>query len=102
MPLVIDHIIPRAMGGSSDLTNLAASCYRCNEFKGARMDAVDPLTKEQVSLQIMHNIDVQKKDLNITTAQDYIEKILKQLLKDYQNTKLEREKNFTMGRNPRI
>ncbi len=50
MPLVIDHIIPRAMGGSSDLTNLAASCYRCNEFKGAKIDVVDPLTKEQVSL----------------------------------------------------
>jgi len=40
----------------------------------------------------MQNVDVPKKALNITTAQAYIEKILTQLLKDYQNTKLEREK----------
>lgn len=50
MPLVIDHIIPRSMGGSSDRTNLAASCYRCNEFKGAKTTAVDPLTGERVPL----------------------------------------------------
>jgi hypothetical protein len=40
----------------------------------------------------MQNVDVQKKELNITTALAYIEKILNQLLKDYQSTKLEREK----------
>ena len=40
----------------------------------------------------MQNVDVPKKALNITTALAYIEKILNQLLKDYQNTKLEREK----------
>ena len=40
----------------------------------------------------MQNVDVPKKALNITTAQAYIEKILNQLLKDYQNTKLERER----------
>ncbi|MCA6523268.1 MAG: hypothetical protein IM537_08390 [Pseudanabaena sp. M57BS1SP1A06MG] len=41
---------------------------------------------------MMQNLDVSKKDLNITTALAYIEKILNQLLKDYQNTKLERER----------
>lgn len=50
MPLVIDHIIPRSMGGRSDRPNLAASCYRCNEFKGVRTMAIDPLTGEQVAL----------------------------------------------------
>jgi hypothetical protein len=40
----------------------------------------------------MQNIDAPKKDINNTTAQAYIEKTLNQLLKDYQNTKLEREK----------
>ncbi|MFO0213537.1 MAG: hypothetical protein ACK53E_22730 [Pseudanabaena sp.] len=40
----------------------------------------------------MQNLDIPKKDLNITTALAYIEKILNQLLKDYQNTKLERER----------
>ncbi|MFN5264774.1 MAG: hypothetical protein ACK5EH_20690 [Pseudanabaena sp.] len=40
----------------------------------------------------MQNLDIPKKDLNITTALAYIEKILNQLLKDYQSTKLERER----------
>ncbi|MFM7885097.1 MAG: hypothetical protein ACKPCM_00025 [Pseudanabaena sp.] len=40
----------------------------------------------------MQNLDASKKNLNITTALAYIEKILNQLLKDYQNTKLERER----------
>lgn len=40
----------------------------------------------------MQNVDVPKKDINITTALAYIEKILNQLLKDYQNAKPEREK----------
>jgi hypothetical protein len=50
MPLVIDHITPRSTGGSHDRVNLAASCYRCNEFKGAKTNAIDPLTNELVSL----------------------------------------------------
>ncbi|PZV10843.1 MAG: hypothetical protein DCF20_20695 [Pseudanabaena sp.] len=41
---------------------------------------------------MMQNIDALKKDINITTAQAYIEKIFNQLLKDYQNTKPERER----------
>jgi hypothetical protein len=43
VPMVIEHIIPLVAGGSSTLENLCLSCYRCNEFKGPRIDAVDPL-----------------------------------------------------------
>ncbi len=50
MPLVIDHIIPLSLGGSSDRANLAASCYRCNEFKGAKTQGIDPQTGETVTL----------------------------------------------------
>ncbi len=50
MPLVIDHIIPLARGGGNERENLAAACYRCNEFKGAKTGAVDPATGELVSL----------------------------------------------------
>jgi hypothetical protein len=46
MPLVIDHITPKSLGGSDDRTNLAASCYRCNEFKGARIQGIDSATDE--------------------------------------------------------
>ena len=35
IPLVIDHIQPKASEGSESPDNFAASCYRCNEFKGA-------------------------------------------------------------------
>jgi hypothetical protein len=48
--LVLDHIQPQSLGGSSDLSNLAASCYRCNQFKGAKTEAIDPLTQQVVSL----------------------------------------------------
>ena len=50
MPLVVDHIIPQILGGSDDLENLCACCYRCNEFKGARTAGRDPLTNELVRL----------------------------------------------------
>lgn len=44
IPMVIEHIIPLIAGGSSDLQNLCLACYRCNEFKGSRLSAADPLT----------------------------------------------------------
>lgn len=50
MPLVMDHILPRSIGGSEERNNLAASCYHCNEFKGARTHAIDPATSELVPL----------------------------------------------------
>ena len=50
MPLVMDHISPRSAGGSDESDNLAACCYRCNEFKGARTHANDPATGELVTL----------------------------------------------------
>lgn len=50
MPLVIDHIIPKSAGGSDERDNLAAACYRCNEFKWAKTHATDPATGEIVPL----------------------------------------------------
>lgn len=49
-PLVMEHILPRSQGGSDDRSNLAASCYRCNEFKGVKTDAVDPETGQLAPL----------------------------------------------------
>ena len=42
IPMVIEHIIPLVRGGSSTPDNLCLACYRCNEFKGSRTEAVDP------------------------------------------------------------
>jgi hypothetical protein len=50
VPMVIDHVIPRKVGGPTVLNNLALACYRCNDFKGARLDAPDPWSGERVSL----------------------------------------------------
>jgi hypothetical protein len=44
MPLVMEHFLPRSLGGTDDRINLAAACYRCNEFKGAKTGAIDPKT----------------------------------------------------------
>ncbi len=42
VPTVIEHITPLVAGGVSAPDNLCLSCYRCNEFKGPRQQAVDP------------------------------------------------------------
>lgn len=49
-PLVMEHILPRSLGGSDERDNLAAACYRCNEFKGAKTEALDPETGQVVPL----------------------------------------------------
>ena len=36
--LEVDHILPRRHGGSDDISNLQALCYKCNANKGARDD----------------------------------------------------------------
>lgn len=46
----IEHIIPRAKGGSNHLDNLANACQGCNNRKFVSTDAVDPLTGEIVQL----------------------------------------------------
>jgi len=50
VPMVIDHVIPQKAGGTADMNNLALACYRCNEFKGARLNATDPQIGETVPL----------------------------------------------------
>lgn len=50
MPMNIEHIVPEALGGSTDEENLWLSCVRCNLYKGARSRAADPESGEMVSL----------------------------------------------------
>jgi hypothetical protein len=40
----IEHIRPRADGGSDDLSNLAWSCQGCNNRKYTAQEAIDPAT----------------------------------------------------------
>jgi hypothetical protein len=50
MPLEIEHIIPESVGGPTMRENLWLACHRCNEYKGDRTEAADPLTGEYVTL----------------------------------------------------
>lgn len=49
-PFAIEHIIPRARGGSHRPANHAYSCQGCNSYKRADLDAVDPLSRDRVPL----------------------------------------------------
>lgn len=49
-PLSVDHIIPQARGGSSEDENLWLSCRRCNEYKGAKVEEIDPATNLSIPL----------------------------------------------------
>jgi hypothetical protein len=41
-PLEIEHIVPRAKRGSDAISNLWLSCRLCNNYKGTRIDGLDP------------------------------------------------------------
>jgi len=49
-PFAIEHILPRVLGGTDDLENLALSCFGCNNFKYTATEAIDPDSGEQVTL----------------------------------------------------
>jgi hypothetical protein len=48
--LVIDHLIPEALGGATEEDNLWLSCAQCNLHKADRITARDPLTETWVPL----------------------------------------------------
>ncbi len=48
--LEIEHIIPRALGGTEDESNLWLSCSLCNRYKGSQVMGVDPLDGKRAPL----------------------------------------------------
>lgn len=48
--LEIEHLVPRARGGSNDELNLWLSCRICNSYKGTQVEAADPHTGDIVPL----------------------------------------------------
>ena len=44
--LQIEHLVPRAKGGTTEEANLWLSCPLCNNYKGDRTTAIDPETGE--------------------------------------------------------
>lgn len=45
-----EHIIPLSKGGLTNLLNLAYSCGGCNAFKGDKIEALDPITRQNFPL----------------------------------------------------
>jgi 5-methylcytosine-specific restriction endonuclease McrA len=45
-----EHILPLAKGGTDDLINLASACGHCNGNKSDKVKAIDPETKNLVSI----------------------------------------------------
>jgi hypothetical protein len=48
--LEIDHIIPKACGGTDEEANLWLACRMCNSFKGSQRTARDPLHGRRIRL----------------------------------------------------
>lgn len=48
--LEIEHIIPKAAGGSDEEENLWLACRLCNSYKGVQTHAKDPVTNRNVRL----------------------------------------------------
>jgi len=46
----VEHIVPQARGGHTQLQNLAWACPSCNLHKAHRIESVDPGTSNQVPL----------------------------------------------------
>ena len=49
-PMELDHIIPESLGGPTVRENLWLACSMCNDSKGNRIAAPDPLTDAVVRL----------------------------------------------------
>lgn len=46
----VEHIIPEAVGGSSEEDNLWLACPLCNGYKGTKTHEIDPETGMEVQL----------------------------------------------------
>ena len=46
----VEHIVPRACGGTSISANLALACPACNLSKSDRVDGLDPVTNQRVRI----------------------------------------------------
>ena len=49
-PMEIDHLVPEALGGLTEEDNLWLACALCNQHKGNRIAAPDPMTGDNVPL----------------------------------------------------
>lgn len=63
VPLTIDHVIPKVLGGKETWTNLVTACIKCNNKKGDR-------TPEQAGMKLINR---PKKPHRIHTLQRFVD-----------------------------
>ncbi len=56
-PFSVEHIIPLAQEGGSELDNLALACQGCNSHKYTSVDAIDPASGVRVPLFHPHRAE---------------------------------------------
>lgn len=49
-PFEVEHVMPRAQGGATELGNLALACHGCNLFKGQSTTGFDEASATTVAL----------------------------------------------------
>ena len=49
-PFTVEHIVPEARGGATEISNLALSCLGCNSFKGVFVTGNDPASEREMPL----------------------------------------------------
>jgi hypothetical protein len=49
-PFSVEHILPKARGGSDDNDNTALSCQGCNNKKHTKTTGLDPISRQRVPL----------------------------------------------------
>lgn len=49
-PFDVEHIIPLSRNGKTEIANLAYSCSGCNGSKYNKIEGIDPVSEQQVSL----------------------------------------------------
>ncbi len=68
VPLNLDHVIPRAKGGSDRVSNLVAACVPCNQKKDARSLAEFLKSKPDVLKRILAQLKTPLKDASAVNA----------------------------------
>jgi hypothetical protein len=85
VPLEIDHVHPRSMGGSDRVSNLAIACHDCNQAKdNARLSAFlqtdkGRQTRQQVSAAVYAGNDPKKRAERERHESNWLERVLKQV-----------------------
>jgi hypothetical protein len=68
VPLQIEHIVPRAKGGSDRISNLTLACENCNRAKGKEDLAVFLVAKPEVAKHILAQAKAPLKDAAAVNA----------------------------------